>query len=89
MTEIIPGLQGDLPANMSKGTPYVNGKYESLFFPFHRMIYSMSYSFDLSALLLRNSVKATNTDVCILNYSIGKGQRLQAVLSTLWQMVAL
>lgn len=26
MTEIIPGLQGDLPANMSKGTPYVNGK---------------------------------------------------------------
>ncbi|XP_004228467.1 uncharacterized protein [Solanum lycopersicum] len=26
MTEIIPGLQGDLPAGMSKGTPYVNGK---------------------------------------------------------------
>ncbi|KAL3347573.1 hypothetical protein AABB24_021307 [Solanum stoloniferum] len=26
MTEIIPGLQGDLPANISKGTPYVNGK---------------------------------------------------------------
>lgn len=26
MTEIIPGLQGDLPGNVSKGTPYVQGK---------------------------------------------------------------
>ncbi|XP_010908052.1 uncharacterized protein [Elaeis guineensis] len=26
MTEIIPGLQGDLPANYSKGVPYVAGK---------------------------------------------------------------
>lgn len=26
MTEIIPGLQGDLPANYSKGAPYVAGK---------------------------------------------------------------
>ncbi|XP_060197140.1 uncharacterized protein LOC132626320 [Lycium barbarum] len=26
MTEIIPGLQGDVPANMSKGVPYVGGK---------------------------------------------------------------
>ncbi|XP_009760946.1 uncharacterized protein LOC107782809 [Nicotiana tabacum] len=26
MTEIIPGLQGDVPANMSKGVPFVDGK---------------------------------------------------------------
>ncbi|KAG6486001.1 beta-glucosidase BoGH3B-like [Zingiber officinale] len=26
MTEIIPGLQGDIPANHSKGVPYVSGK---------------------------------------------------------------
>ncbi|KAG6482121.1 beta-glucosidase BoGH3B-like [Zingiber officinale] len=26
MTEIIPGLQGDVPANHSKGVPYVSGK---------------------------------------------------------------
>ncbi|GAA0184596.1 glucosidase [Lithospermum erythrorhizon] len=26
MTELIPGLQGDLPAGMSKGVPYVGGK---------------------------------------------------------------
>nr|BAD13764.1 exo-1,3-beta-glucanase [Lilium longiflorum] len=26
MTELIPGLQGDLPANYRKGTPYVGGK---------------------------------------------------------------
>ena len=30
MTEIIPGLQGDVPANSSKGVPFVAGKYESL-----------------------------------------------------------
>lgn len=28
MTEIIPGLQGDIPANSRKGVPYVGGKYE-------------------------------------------------------------
>lgn len=28
MTEIIPGLQGDIPANSRKGFPYVGGKYE-------------------------------------------------------------
>lgn len=28
MTEIIPGLQGDIPANSQKGVPYVGGKYE-------------------------------------------------------------
>lgn len=26
MTEIIPGLQGDVPANYPKGVPYVGGK---------------------------------------------------------------
>lgn len=26
MTEIIPGLQGDIPANSPKGVPYVAGK---------------------------------------------------------------
>ncbi|WKA03386.1 hypothetical protein VitviT2T_021497 [Vitis vinifera] len=26
MTEIIPGLQGEIPANSRKGVPYVNGK---------------------------------------------------------------
>lgn len=26
MTEIIPGLQGDLPANSHKGVPFVAGK---------------------------------------------------------------
>lgn len=30
MTEIIPGLQGDLPAKSKNGVPYVGGKYESL-----------------------------------------------------------
>lgn len=29
MTEIIPGLQGDIPANSQKGVPFVGGKYES------------------------------------------------------------
>lgn len=29
MTEIIPGLQGDIPANSRKGVPYVGGKYDS------------------------------------------------------------
>jgi hypothetical protein len=28
MTEIIPGLQGDIPSNSWKGVPYVGGKYE-------------------------------------------------------------
>ena len=28
MTEIIPGLQGDIPSNSRKGVPYVGGKYE-------------------------------------------------------------
>lgn len=28
MTEIIPGLQGDIPANSRKGVPHVGGKYE-------------------------------------------------------------
>lgn len=28
MTEIIPGLQGDIPANSKKGNPYVGGKYK-------------------------------------------------------------
>lgn len=27
MTEIIPGLQGDIPVNSRKGVPYVGGKY--------------------------------------------------------------
>jgi len=27
MTEIIPGLQGSIPANSRKGFPYVGGKY--------------------------------------------------------------
>lgn len=27
MTEIIPGLQGDIPADSKKGFPYVGGKY--------------------------------------------------------------
>lgn len=31
MTEIIPGLQGDLPANSKKGIPFVSGKYVSPF----------------------------------------------------------
>lgn len=75
MTEIIPGLQGDLPAGMSKGTPYVNGKYVSLFSHFDRMIYYMFCSFDISVLLLRNSVKATNVDICIL-FVKDKGSRL-------------
>ncbi|RWW37553.1 hypothetical protein BHE74_00057319 [Ensete ventricosum] len=26
MTEIIPGLQGDVPANYRKGVPYISGK---------------------------------------------------------------
>jgi len=26
MTEIIPGLQGDIPGNSRKGTPFVAGK---------------------------------------------------------------
>lgn len=30
MTEIIPGLQGDIPANHSKGVPYVSGRLEPL-----------------------------------------------------------
>ena len=30
MTEIIPGLQGDIPANSRKGVPFVAGKYEIL-----------------------------------------------------------
>lgn len=30
MTEIIPGLQGDLPANSKKGVPFVAGKYDPL-----------------------------------------------------------
>lgn len=29
MTEIIPGLQGEIPANSPKGVPYVAGKYGS------------------------------------------------------------
>ncbi|KAI8525896.1 hypothetical protein RHMOL_Rhmol13G0266400 [Rhododendron molle] len=29
MTEIIPGLQGDLPANSQHGVPLVGGKYET------------------------------------------------------------
>lgn len=28
MTAIIPGLQGEVPANSRKGFPYVGGKYE-------------------------------------------------------------
>ena len=28
MTEVIPGLQGDIPANSRKGVPYVGGKYD-------------------------------------------------------------
>ncbi|RRT65766.1 hypothetical protein B296_00040852 [Ensete ventricosum] len=30
MTEIIPGLQGDIPANSRKGVPFVAGKYGTL-----------------------------------------------------------
>ena len=30
MTEIIPGLQGEIPANSKKGVPYVAGKYDIL-----------------------------------------------------------
>lgn len=29
MTELIPGLQGEIPANSTKGVPYVAGKYVS------------------------------------------------------------
>jgi Glycosyl hydrolase family 3 N terminal domain len=29
MTELIPGLQGDLPPNMRKGVPYVAGGYDA------------------------------------------------------------
>jgi hypothetical protein len=28
MTEIIPGLQGELPPHARKGYPYVGGKYD-------------------------------------------------------------
>lgn len=28
MTEIIPGLQGEIPSNSRKGVPFVGGKYE-------------------------------------------------------------
>lgn len=28
MTEIIPGLQGDIPSGSPEGVPYVGGKYE-------------------------------------------------------------
>lgn len=44
MTDIIPGLQGDLPANSRKGVPFVAGKYVSLSvfasssFPWFRLI---------------------------------------------------
>lgn len=34
MTEIIPGLQGDVPANSRKGVPFVGGKYVCLVFHF-------------------------------------------------------
>ena len=29
MTEIIPGLQGEIPSDSRKAVPYVGGKYES------------------------------------------------------------
>lgn len=28
MTEIIPGLQGEIPPHVKKGFPYVGGKYD-------------------------------------------------------------
>lgn len=34
MTEIIPGLQGEIPSNFIKGAPYVSGKYEFPIFYF-------------------------------------------------------
>lgn len=29
MTELIPGLQGDVPPNVRKGVPYVAGGYDA------------------------------------------------------------
>lgn len=34
MTEIIPGLQGDIPSGSRKGVPFVAGKYESVSPPY-------------------------------------------------------
>lgn len=39
MTEIIPGLQGDLPANSQHGVPFVGGKYEPASLTFVSLLY--------------------------------------------------
>lgn len=48
MTEIIPGLQGDLPAKSQKGIPFVAGKYVS--FP----LFSFSSELDGAVIISSN-----------------------------------
>lgn len=50
MTEIIPGLQGDAPANSRKGVPFVGGKYVSLVFHIFILSNFVVSSFDCKVL---------------------------------------
>lgn len=64
MTEIIPGLQGDIPANSQKGAPYVGGKYE-FYENKHTSIFPFLF-FSVHSIFIFPSFDLKDTILCIV-----------------------